>query len=536
MYEVINPRFKDLLSYRKSISNDGSYESLHPELYRPDRIVFLDGVMQSSLYGDEAYHEALVHPGMFAHPNPKRVAIVGGGEGATLREVLKHKTVETATMIEIDEVMVNVSHRYLPSWSDCSPFSRAAWCVEDPRADVWYEDALAWFMDRFTEDGSKKDDGVAPFDVIIMDALDPQDQVPFATALYGNIDFLQALYDGMTDDGVIVMQLGASPHFDNPADVVGRHEKRAAITRLIEDVGFRSIHIYEEGHSRFFSPWSYLVAFKSFATRVNWYLTEAEVEINIHDRILPDKEGKSTLTYFDGATMVSYQAPHRVFETIFCRESPMPVDCDIYQGYDRGDEIAPVSSFEVKRSGDKGFGVYARVDIPKGFLLGTEETWKSIRVPPTTFEMIEKIVHNYPAGKDLNKVSKYMQFYGFQSNIHGSPEYRVDTSIMTFVNHGCNESVNMEVYEERVNNVACEMTADASSTVADRGRISDARIHHVVIDRHLSQAMLGCDCSIRDIKAGDEIINSYLAISSNSAGNCALTGLSTSSSADSGSI
>jgi spermidine synthase len=50
------------------------------------------------------YHEALVHPALFSHSNPKRVAIIGGGEGATLREVLKHNTVSEAIMIEIDEV------------------------------------------------------------------------------------------------------------------------------------------------------------------------------------------------------------------------------------------------------------------------------------------------------------------------------------------------------------------------------------------------------------------------------------------------
>ena len=171
-----------MLSYRKSLTGDGSYEATHPELYRPDRVVFLDGVMQSTMYGDEAYHEALVHPGMFAHPNPRRVANIGGGEGATLREVLKHKTVEQATMIEIDEVMVNVSHQYLPSWSDCSAFTDTEWCVEEPRADVRYEDALAWFIDRFDEDGSKRNEGTEPFDVIIMDALDPQDNIPFAEA------------------------------------------------------------------------------------------------------------------------------------------------------------------------------------------------------------------------------------------------------------------------------------------------------------------------------------------------------------------
>ena len=87
VYEVIDARFESLASYEKSRSNDGSYESLHPELYEPDRIIYLDGQIQSSLKGENAYHEALVHPALITHPNPTRVAIIGGGEGATLREV-----------------------------------------------------------------------------------------------------------------------------------------------------------------------------------------------------------------------------------------------------------------------------------------------------------------------------------------------------------------------------------------------------------------------------------------------------------------
>ena len=81
IYEVINPEVSSIASYEKSLSNDESYESLHPELYKPDKVLFLDGVQQSTLYGEAAYHEALVHPSMLAHPNPKRVAIIGGGEG-----------------------------------------------------------------------------------------------------------------------------------------------------------------------------------------------------------------------------------------------------------------------------------------------------------------------------------------------------------------------------------------------------------------------------------------------------------------------
>jgi spermidine synthase len=106
---------------------------------------------------------------MFAHPNPKRVAIVGGGEGATLREVLKHNTVERAVMIEIDEEMVSISRQYLPEWSDCTDLvGSTSWCGDDPRTQMVYGDALGWLIERF-HDKENITEGL--FDVIIMDAL-----------------------------------------------------------------------------------------------------------------------------------------------------------------------------------------------------------------------------------------------------------------------------------------------------------------------------------------------------------------------------
>jgi spermidine synthase len=130
--------------------------------------VFLDGVLQSNQFGESAYHEALVHPALFAHPHPRRAAIIGGGEGATLREILKHNTIEEAIMVEIDEIMVNVSRQYLPEWPDCSDLvGSAEWCGDDPRASIYYEDAIGWFISRYGDERSEE----AKIDVIIMDAL-----------------------------------------------------------------------------------------------------------------------------------------------------------------------------------------------------------------------------------------------------------------------------------------------------------------------------------------------------------------------------
>ena len=172
IWDVINPKFLSSYRYKKSLTSDGSYEASHPDLFLPDRQVYLDGTMQSTRKGNEAYHEALVHPGLLAHNNPRRVAIIGGGEGATLREILKHNTVEHVKMIEIDEGMVETSRQHLPDWNQCRDIvGSTPSCFDDPRAEILCEDALAWFINRFSSSKTSDMKQEERFDVIIMDAL-----------------------------------------------------------------------------------------------------------------------------------------------------------------------------------------------------------------------------------------------------------------------------------------------------------------------------------------------------------------------------
>lgn len=176
IYDVINPRFLSWEQHLKSLTttynDDGTvtYESLHPELFRPDRFLFRNGVLQSRRLGDHAYHEALVHPALITHPHPKRVAIIGGGDGATLREVLKHNTIESVVLVEIDPQMVDVARQYLPEWNDCGNMEgRSASCFDDATADLQLVDAGQWFIDRFVNPDTIKEED--KFDVIIMDSL-----------------------------------------------------------------------------------------------------------------------------------------------------------------------------------------------------------------------------------------------------------------------------------------------------------------------------------------------------------------------------
>lgn len=327
IYDTINAHSRDIVSYRTSIESGDSYEAKHPEFFTPETEVYLDGILQSTRYGNEAYHEALVQPSMFIHPNPKRVAIVGGGEGSTLREVLKHKSLENVTMIEIDEKMVQFSKEHIPDWNDCSDISGSTkWCGDDPRAIMHYEDGLAWFHDRFSDKAKEIDQD--PFDIVILDALDPQDDVPFADILYTNTDFFKTLYNSLSENGILVMQLGISAQMLDPMESMSINEKRYFVLNSLEKIGFQSLHVYEEGNCGFRWPWIFAAALKNTKYDDMWYRNAAEIDLDIAKRMIPSLSGKPQLKFFDGSIMSSlYQTPNKATETVYCKESPTPESC-----------------------------------------------------------------------------------------------------------------------------------------------------------------------------------------------------------------
>ncbi len=159
------------------------------------KTLVLDGLIQSSEADEYIYHEALVHPAMLLHPSPRRVLILGGGEGATLREALKHPSVEEAVMVDIDEMVVELSKKYLPEWH------RGAF--DDPRARVVIMDGFKYVKEA-ADKGEK-------FDVVIMDLTDPYGS-EIAAQLYTKEAF-QLVKNAMNSDGVLVVQAGSSTLF-----------------------------------------------------------------------------------------------------------------------------------------------------------------------------------------------------------------------------------------------------------------------------------------------------------------------------------
>ena len=151
------------------------------------RTLVLDGKVQSSEVDEWVYHEALVQPAMLAHPAPKRVFIAGGGEGATAREVLRHKDVTECVMVDLDEEVVELCKEHLPNHHQGA--------FDDSRLTVLFADAIAYLRDN-----------PEPFDVLIIDVPDPLEAGP-AFLLYTQ-EFYAMVASRLAPRGLIVTQSG----------------------------------------------------------------------------------------------------------------------------------------------------------------------------------------------------------------------------------------------------------------------------------------------------------------------------------------
>ena len=149
------------------------------------RILVLDGKTQSAESDEFIYHEMLVHPAMITHPAPERVFIAGGGEGATLREVLYHKSVKQAVMVDIDRDVIEASRRYLPAWHEGA--------FDDPRTTLFHQDAKEYLENTD-----------ATFDVIFIDLSDPVEGNP--SALLFTEHFYKVVRDRLAPGGIMAIQ------------------------------------------------------------------------------------------------------------------------------------------------------------------------------------------------------------------------------------------------------------------------------------------------------------------------------------------
>ncbi len=187
------------------------------------RVLVLDGYTMLTEGDEFMYHEMIVHVPLCAHPNARKALVIGGGDGGSVRELVRYKDLDHIDLVEIDEEVVDACRKYLP---------QTAGKLDDPRVRIHYEDGLKFI--RHHED---------EYDVIIVDSTDPfgPGEGLFTREFYGNC------FRALKEDGIMVNQ-HESPFYQETAHAMQRAHKRIVNSFPLARVYQVHIPTYPSGH------------------------------------------------------------------------------------------------------------------------------------------------------------------------------------------------------------------------------------------------------------------------------------------------
>ena len=187
------------------------------------RFLTLDGYMMLTEKDEFIYHEMITHIPMAVHPDPKRILVIGAGDGGVVRELVRYPEVERIDLVEIDQMVVEISKKYLPT---------TAGELDNERVHIYYEDGLK-FIRRCRD----------AYDLIIVDSTDPfgPGEGLFTKEFYGNC------YNALQEDGIMINQ-NESPFYAEEAFQCQRMHKRIVETFPICRVYQAHIPSYPSGH------------------------------------------------------------------------------------------------------------------------------------------------------------------------------------------------------------------------------------------------------------------------------------------------
>jgi spermidine synthase len=211
----LEEKYKNFIGYRYKIKNtlfSGKSEFQSVDVVETEglgKMLLNDGLVMVTEKDEFVYHDMITHVPMFTHPNPENVLIIGGGDGGTAREVLRHKSVKKCVMVEIDKMVVDACLEHIPQTSKD---------LSHPKLELIIDDGL-----EYVKNTSLK------FDVILIDSTDP---IGPAAPLF-NSAFYKNVKKCLTPNGIVVSQ-GESVFFESHMQqillgILGEHFSKVSI-------------------------------------------------------------------------------------------------------------------------------------------------------------------------------------------------------------------------------------------------------------------------------------------------------------------
>lgn len=356
IYDIIDTKYNSISSFESSTNNNHNnnntadnahaYRLSNPQYYKPNRHIFLNGMLHKNSLGYDVLHESFIHPGLFcattmssslSSKNNNVWIAIGGGDGGVIQQLLKHNNVQNIVVNEPyfdDNIRKNIMNKYLPQLNDCSKLSSnnsktrtTASCYDNDKVHVSNEHPLL------------KDNNQI-FDIVILDAPllflnDKNNNNNMKNTKDTFYNFVKhVLNDKLNENGIIIMKLGLlkqKRHHDNDDDhnidimLNGHHsfalqEFKSIFNNDYED-SYSSMHFYQESHVKFTTPAVFCVVCRDSVCTNNWkYQSTRNIKKRIHElqkrysnnnsiktNDNNDDDDDALFHYFDAAVFHSYR-------------------------------------------------------------------------------------------------------------------------------------------------------------------------------------------------------------------------------------
>jgi len=468
------------------------------DFVEPIRALFMDGQLQTTTSPVSAAHaEAMVHPALIAHVDPKSVLVISRTPSAIVKEVLKHQSVHHVSVVGSDATAMDMIQQHMPSLSDCSFLKSADSDCFDQEQIKFVDMVLTEWLSSCLEIIEEK--GVYAletyYDVILVD-------VPIGTNDWLSPDIYQDIVWVMkSDDAILVLSSGSQPSlFEiDTENVLSAREMLLRQAARGEDHGgleLSAIHVYDETLAHPLSS-TFVALFVDRGGSYARFVRKNSPMID-DDMVSRLRPSASTVVY-DGPTHKGYMIPSRVWQNHYCKTIPgrnLPI-CQSFV-HDLMDASFHHHNLDVRKDPVKGRTLYAAEDIPKGHFINPQDASLSWRIEQDQWQALNKFVEDFPEADMYRQLLDFILAYGFEQQALGIDGWGVSIACAnTFINHACTKS------EE---NVSWHKPAYQN----EDGNEDEYLVFSPPFTRR-AEILEQLVVTSRDIKAGDEILQNYFA-------------------------
>ena len=467
-----------------------------PEHKYAIRSLFVNGHLQSTtLPAGNAHAEALVHPAMISVLSPKKIMILSLEPTSILREVLKHKAVESVTVLGHNRGAVEMVQKHMSTLDDCKFLqSDEISCFRQDIVEMIEMDVEDWLRVEF-QVAFESNWQYPYFDAIFVD-------VPGSNSRWLAKDFQRMIDELVDDESAVVLAAGSMPsmfdqnddNFDfSPRDLLLKESHRS---RNNGGLGYNQLYPYDEPLARPLAS-SFFVLFPDSSeasgnfVRTNGPAIEIDIIQQLHGGI-----GETPTLVYDGQTHTAYQNPSRSWQHWYCNTFPgreLPICSQFLRNWYDASRHHYDDGFHVRHDPTKGRSLSAKVDIPEGHFILPDDAALSIKLDVQRWRALEKFVETHPTSQHYMNVHDFFVAYGFETENLGQTGWSSSiASNNTFTNHGCTD------WEKNAAYVSDILTNEDGDFVG----FSPVLQRYAQLSNHLVVAG-------RDITVGEDIMMDY---------------------------